>query len=92
MGSGAASVTLSGSNTVQAGSGADLFNLTPGNAGTDIINGFKLATDHIHLNGYNLPNPAASLVLMGSNSVLNLSDGTTLTLANTHGLTASNFV
>ena len=92
LGSGADSVTLSGNNIVQAGSATDIFNLTIGNGGTDTINGFKLATDRIHLGGYNLPNPAASVVLMGSNSVLNLSDGTTLTFAHTQGLTASNFV
>ena len=92
LGSGAASVTLSGSNTVQAGSATDIFNLAIGNGGNDTINGFKVAIDRIHLGGYNLPNPAASVVPMGFNSVLNLSDGTTLTFAHTQGLTASNFV
>ena len=92
LGASSGNVTLSGSNTVQAGTGADLFNLAFGQGGTDIINGFKLATDQIHLSGYNLPDPAASVTTAGANSILSLSDGTNLTFVNTQGLTAANFV
>ena len=91
LGSGAASVTLSGNNTVQAGSGADLFNLISGNNSNDTINNFKSTTDRVHLVGYNLPNPVASVVMMGSDSVLNLNSGTTIIFAHTNNLTASNF-
>ena len=92
LGASSSNVTLTGSNTVQAGTGADLFNLAFGQGGTDIINGFKLATDQVHLSGYNLPDPAKSVTTAGANSVLSLGDGTNVTFVNTHGLTAANFV
>ena len=91
LGASAATVNLTGNNLVTAGSGADLFNVTSGSGGTDILSNFNPAVDKVHLSGYNLADPASHVVVGGANSTLSLSGDTTLVFANTHGLTASNF-
>jgi Ca2+-binding RTX toxin-like protein len=46
---GAGTVTVAGAATVTGGSGADLYNLVNGYGGSDMINQFKVGTDHLRL-------------------------------------------
>ena len=92
LGSGNNTVTLGGTSTVQAGTGNDLFNLVYGSATHDIIGNFSAAKDHIHLSGYGMANPIANVAYSGANSVLSLSDGSTVTFYGSHAVTAATFV
>jgi hypothetical protein len=89
---GSAEIVLgSGATTVNAGSGADFFDVTAGAAGgDDLIAGFKVGTDQIRLFGYNLA--ATQQSAAGGNITLTLSDNTRITLLGISQLAANSVI
>ncbi|TLU72975.1 hypothetical protein [Lichenicoccus roseus] len=72
-------ILQSGTAAVFGGAGVDLYDVVDGDAGGhDVISGFKTGTDTIALYGYAAP---ATVTVAGGNTVLGLSDGTSITLA-----------
>ena len=60
--------------------------------GTHTVTGFKHGTDHLKLGaGYNTKTVLKGAKVVGGNTVLNLGDGTTITLTGFTGLKASDF-
>ena len=60
--------------------------------GTHTVTGFKHGTDHLKLGaGYNTKTVLNGAKVVGGNTILNLGDGTTITLTGFTGLKASDF-
>lgn len=94
LGIGGGVVQMAGTDSIVAGMGSDIFQFTRTTGGHDLINGFKLGTDKITLLNYTTTTPAA--VLAGAQNtatgtVLNLGDGTVVTLVGLHHVDASLF-
>ena len=79
-GAGPATVVAgAGTSTIQEGAGTVMLDFVHGAAGGSVtVAGYRPGTDHIALFGYG--NAAASVQTSGGNSVLNLTDGTRITL------------
>ncbi|MBV9785752.1 MAG: hypothetical protein JO264_18250, partial [Acidisphaera sp.] len=93
------STFYSGSSNAEVfgGSGSDLYAFVNGQGGgNDLIVGFKAGTDHLSLQGYGAAGVAAAETQaatgVGGNTVINLSDGTQITLVGVSGLSSSSFV
>ena len=68
-----------GTTTVDGGAGTNVYVLINGRAGgNDVINNFKVGTDHLSLNGYDPATVNQSVI--GGNTVVSLSDHSTITL------------
>ncbi len=81
LGSGADRVAFgTGSATVTAGTGLDTYVFQAGQHGTDVINGFRTGQDSAVFKGFTGP-AIASGAVTGGNTVLTLSDGTSVTFA-----------
>ncbi len=85
-------VAGTGADSLVGGIGADTFRFINGQAGgSDTITGFS-ASDTVSLNGYSYADANAVLsnaVSVGGNTLLTLTDGTTITFAGTSSLNAS---
>ncbi len=80
LGGGADRVSFgSGAASVTGGTGADTYVFTSGEAGTVTITGFKQGTDQLKYNGFVGP-AVSSGTIVGGNTLLTLSDGTTVDL------------
>ncbi len=85
-------VAGTGADSLTGGDGADTFRFINGQAGgSDTITGFS-GSDTVSLNGYSYASASAVLsnaVAIGGNTILTLTDGTTVTFAGTSSLSAS---
>jgi hypothetical protein len=83
----------SGLDTMDAqGATSAVFQFAASNhGGTHTINHFQTGPDKLSLSGYDTAAVLASAQVIGGNTVLNLGDGTTITLAGFTHLTASDF-
>ena len=78
LGGGADTVTFgAGHATVAGGTGADIYHFRAGADGHDTIGGFKPGTDVLKFDGFT-GNAVASGVVAGGNTLLTLTDGTTI--------------
>lgn len=94
LGAGGGIVLMAGTDSITAGAGADIFQFTHSTGGHDAIGGFKPGTDKITLLDY--PSGTATTVLAGARNtavgtVLNLGDGTIVTLTGLHHVDAGLF-
>lgn len=94
LGTGGGVVLMAGTDSITAGAGADIFQFTHSIGGHDAIGGFKPGTDKITLLDY--PSGTATTVLAGARNtavgtVLNLGDGTIVTLTGLHHVDAGLF-
>jgi hypothetical protein len=81
----------SGAMTVDGGAGTNLYDFVLGNGGgTDVINGFKSGTDQLRLYGYDTS--AVKQTTAGANTILTLSDGTSITLVGVTNLAANSII
>jgi hypothetical protein len=83
----------SGFDTMDAqGAKSAVFQFNASNhGGTHTIDNFKSGPDKLQLSGYDTTTVLANAQVIGGNTVLNLSDGTTITLQGFTHLTASDF-
>jgi len=93
LGGGTSDIGLAGKTNVLVGSGAATFDLTAGLTSTDVISGFKIGTDHLHIGGLSSSQTQSSYVssmtATTSGTTLVLGDGTHLTLSNVHATSVS---
>ena len=91
LGNGADTVVLeAGSASVFGGFGSDVYDVINGSAGgNDMISGFKVGTDQIALYGYNA---SAVQTTSGGSTILDLTDGTRITLLNVTDLKSNSIV
>ena len=71
----------SGNDFMQSGTGAGIFDLTTTDIGSDIIAGFRIGTDHLHVTGTTIASLIAGATTDGSgNAVLHLAAAHSVTL------------
>jgi hypothetical protein len=81
LGAGNDSVTFGAGTTYVFAGGNDVFNVVAGLGGSDTISGWS-AGDHVVFSGYGAGSPVVSQTVVNGNTLVTLSDGTSLTFLN----------